>query len=78
MSVSDSVERTLYYVYLREGAVVPKVSLVGKAITDVAKLALLDILLDGVQCLFLRDLKDIHELAESIGELGWANGQHRA
>lgn len=42
--------------YLREGTVVPEITLVGEAVTDETKLALLDVLLDGVQKLFLGDL----------------------
>lgn len=41
---------------LREGTVVPKVALVGKAVADEAKLALLGVLLDGVELLILGDL----------------------
>jgi hypothetical protein len=42
---------------LREGTVVPEVTLVGEAVSDVSKLALLDILLDGVEELLLGDLE---------------------
>lgn len=42
--------------YLGEGTVVPEVTLVGEAVTDETELALLDILLDGVQELLLGDL----------------------
>jgi hypothetical protein len=35
--------------YLREGTVVPEITLVREAVADETKLALLDILLDGVQ-----------------------------
>ena len=42
--------------YLREGAVVPEVAFVGEAVADIAKLALLDVLLDGVKLLLPRDL----------------------
>jgi len=41
---------------LGEGTVVPEISLVGEAVTDVTELSLLDVLLDGVECLLLRDL----------------------
>lgn len=51
-SVSNSVKRP----YLREGAVVPEVALVGEAVADVAELSLLDILLNGVEGLLLGDL----------------------
>lgn len=43
--------------YLRERPVVPEVTFVRKAIADIAKLALLDILFDGVQCLFFGNLE---------------------
>lgn len=39
-----------------EGTVVPEVTLVGEAVSDVSKLALLDILLDRVEELLLGDL----------------------
>jgi hypothetical protein len=42
--------------YLREASVVPEVTLVGEAVTDEAELALLDVLLDGVEELLLGDL----------------------
>jgi hypothetical protein len=42
--------------YLREASVVPEVTLVGEAVADEAELALLDILLDGVEELLLGDL----------------------
>jgi hypothetical protein len=42
--------------YLGEGTVVPEVTLVGEAVSDVSKLALLDVLLDGVEELLLGDL----------------------
>jgi len=43
--------------YLRESSVVPEVTLVGEAIADEAKLALLDVLLDRVEPFLLRDLR---------------------
>lgn len=54
--------------YLGEGAVVPQVALVGEAVADVAKLALLDVLLDGVQELLLGDLQ--HEMSVNACQLG--------
>jgi hypothetical protein len=42
--------------YAGEGTVVPQVTLVGEAVTDEAELALLGILLDGVEELLLGDL----------------------
>lgn len=41
---------------LREGAVVPDVTVVRKAVPDVAQSPLLDILLDGIERFFRRDL----------------------
>lgn len=42
--------------YLGEGTVVPQVTLVGEAVADISKLALLDVLLDGVEEFLLGDL----------------------
>jgi hypothetical protein len=42
--------------YLRESTVVPEVALVREAVPHVAELALLDVLLDGVESLLLADL----------------------
>ena len=42
--------------YLGEGTVVPQVALVGEAVADISELALLDVLLDGVEELLLGDL----------------------
>jgi len=42
--------------YLGEGTVVPEVALVGEAVADVSKLALLGVLLNGVEEFLLRDL----------------------
>jgi hypothetical protein len=42
--------------YLGESTIVPQVALVGEAVADEAELALLDVLLDGVQELVLGDL----------------------
>lgn len=42
--------------HLREGAIVPEIALVREAVPDVAQLALLDVLLDGVEGLLLGDL----------------------
>ena len=44
--------------YLREGTVVPEVALVGEAVADESKLALLNVLLDGVEEILLGDLKE--------------------
>jgi hypothetical protein len=44
--------------HLREGTVVPEIALVGEAISHKAELALLDILLNGVERLLLADLSD--------------------
>ena len=43
--------------YLGKGTIVPDVALVGEAVGDEAKLALLDVLLDGVELLVLGDLE---------------------
>lgn len=43
--------------YLGEGTVVPEVTLVREAVADEAKLALLDVLLNGVEELLLGDLR---------------------
>jgi hypothetical protein len=45
--------------HLREGTVVPEVALVGEAVAHVAELALLDVLLDGVERLLLGDLRAV-------------------
>jgi hypothetical protein len=42
--------------YLGEGAIVPEVALMGEAVADEAQLALLDILLDGIEEFLLGDL----------------------
>jgi hypothetical protein len=42
--------------YAREGTVVPEVTLVREAVADEAELALLGVLLDGVEELILGDL----------------------
>lgn len=42
--------------YLGEGTVVPEIALVGEAIADISKLALLDVLFDGVEVLLLANL----------------------
>ena len=42
--------------YLWEGTVVPKIAFVGEAVADETKLALLDVLLDGIEILLLRYL----------------------
>lgn len=42
--------------YLGESTVVPDITLVGEAVADESKLALLDVLLDGVEELLLGDL----------------------
>jgi hypothetical protein len=48
---------TLFVVtYSGEGTVVPKVTFVGEAVSNEAKLAFLDVLLNGVQELVLGDL----------------------
>ena len=46
--------------YLGEGAVVPEIALVGEAVADKSKLALLGVLLDGVEELILGDLREFY------------------
>lgn len=43
--------------YLRKSAIVPQVPVVGEAIADISKFALFYVLFNGIQWLFLRDLK---------------------
>lgn len=45
--------------YLREGTVVPQVALVWEAVANETEFALLDVLLDGVEGLLLRDLCNV-------------------
>jgi hypothetical protein len=45
-----------WFSYLREGAVVPEVTLVREAVSYVPKLALFDVLLDGIELLLLANL----------------------
>lgn len=47
--------------HLREGAVIPDVTMMGETIADIAKLALLHVLLDGVELLFFRDLRFVSD-----------------
>jgi len=61
---------------LREGTVVPKVTFVREAIADKTKLALLDILLDGIEKLFLGNFHlaigpswDLHDHVEDSAVL---------
>jgi hypothetical protein len=42
--------------YLGKSTVVPDVTLVGEAVTDITKLALLNVLLNWVESIFLGDL----------------------
>jgi hypothetical protein len=42
--------------YLREGTVVPEIAFVWEAVADESKLALLDVLLDGIEFFLLGDL----------------------
>ena len=42
--------------YLGKATIIPEVAFVGEAITDVAKLALLDVLFDGVHWFFFGNL----------------------
>jgi len=52
-TIKDRVERE---VYLGERAVIPDVTVVREAIPDIAQFSPLDVLLDGVESLFLGDL----------------------
>jgi hypothetical protein len=64
--------------YAGEGTVVPEVTLVGEAVADETELALLGVLLDGVQELVLGDLDvgfAISIVVETIGVMGWYAGQ---
>ena len=62
MSDSKSVSLPLLrswsreHTYAGEGTVVPEVALVGEAVADETELALLDVLLDGVQEVIFGDL----------------------
>jgi len=47
----------LFFAYLGESTIVPNVSVVGEAVADKAELALLDVLLDGVEGFILGDLE---------------------
>lgn len=55
--------------YLGEGAIVPEVTLVREAVANKAQLALLDVLLDGVEEFLLGDLGAGHMLAVMCGVL---------
>lgn len=65
MSSSNNKLSTL--TYLRESTVVPDVTLVGEAVTNESKLALLGILLDGVEGFFLADL--LFAFPSSLGSI---------
>jgi hypothetical protein len=49
---------------LREGSVVPKVTLVGEAVADESQLALLGVLLDGVELVIFGDLSQGESLCQ--------------
>lgn len=57
--------------YLGEGTVVPEVALVGEAVADVAQLALLGVLLDGVEELLLGDLRVVGSAICEMETQGW-------
>lgn len=59
--VSEGTREFVKCSYLRERPIVPEVAFVRKAVADIAKLALLDILLDGVQCFFLGYLEGSYQ-----------------
>lgn len=52
-----SIKRRHVWTHAREGTVVPEVAFVGEAVADKTQLALLGILFDGVEELFLGDLQ---------------------
>lgn len=52
--------------YLGEGTIIPQISLVGEAVTNISQLSLLDVLLDGVEELLLADLMARKTLANSF------------
>lgn len=48
---------TAFPAYLREGTIIPEVAVMREAIANISELALLYILLDGVQWFLFRDLR---------------------
>jgi hypothetical protein len=52
--------------HLWEGTVVPQVALVWEAVADETKLALLDVLLDGVEGLLLGDLYKCQSMCSAV------------
>ena len=59
LAAAGGTTRTQRVAYLGEGTIVPEVALVREAVADVAQLALLGVLLDGVEELLLGDLSSI-------------------
>ncbi len=57
--------------HLGKGTIVPQVALVGEAVADVAELALLDVLLDGVEQLLLGDLSGEQRNADRSTLSAW-------
>lgn len=55
------------FTYLGEGTVVPEVALVGETVADEAQLALLGVLLDGVEELLLGDLGCFQSALSVVG-----------
>lgn len=51
--------------YLGKATIIPEVAFVGKAIANVAKLALLDVLFDGVQWFFFGNLHG-HQISTEL------------
>lgn len=51
--------------YLRKATIVPEVAFVGKAVANVAKLAFLDVLFDGVQRFFFGNLH-CHQISTKL------------
>lgn len=61
---------TWNFTYSGESTIVPEIALVGEAIAHEPKLALLDVLLDGVEELFFRDLLHHQHLAVLCSVVG--------
>jgi len=59
----DWVVSSRRYTYLWKGAVVPEITMMGEAVAHEAKLALFDVLLDGVKRFFFRDLSSSHSIS---------------
>lgn len=61
--------------YLGESTVVPEVTVMGEAVSDVAELAFLDILFDWIHGLLLGNLRVVRDQGSlALGQLEKANG----